>query len=249
MKTIVGRAAAVGLMALLGTGVGAWALPGDDSKDEKKVEKVEKRRIVIVGPDGKERVVEGHGPMVRRGYLGVGLTELTPELRTHFGAPESAGVMVSSVEPGSPAAKAGLEVGDIVTRIDGKDIKSSWDIRARVRDFEEGQQVPLEVWRDRKVQTLTATVSLRERPELDMGPLLMRHGDGEDGPLMFRFNQELGGMPEHIELPHPGAPGAGPGEVRIRTHRSPRERQLELRLQELEKRIAELEKQLAKKRS
>jgi membrane-associated protease RseP (regulator of RpoE activity) len=245
MKTIVCRAAAVGLMALLGTGAGAWALPGDDSKDEKKVEK---RRIVIVGPDGKEKVIEGLGPMVRRGYLGVGLTELTPELRTHFGAPESAGVMVSSVEPGSPADKAGLEVGDILARIDGKEVKSSWDVRSRVRDFEEGQQVPLEVWRDRKVQTLTAAVSLRERPELDMGPLLMRHGDGEDGPLMFRFNQELGGMPERIELPPPGAPGAGPGELRVRTHRSPRERQLELRLQELEKRIAEMEKQLEKKR-
>lgn len=252
MKTIVDRAAAVGLLALLGSGAGAWALPGDgfsgDSKEQdKKIEKVEKHRIVIVGPDGKERVIEGHGPLMRRGYLGVGLTELTPELRTHFGAPEDAGIMVSSVEEGSPADKAGLQVGDILTRVDGKDITSSWDVRARVRDFEEGQQVPLEVWRDRKVQTLTAAIALRERPELDMGPLLLRRGDGEDGPTLLRWRGEIEGLPEHIELPPPGAPGAGPHEIQIQRLRSPRERELEKKLQELEKRIADLEKQLAKK--
>lgn len=246
MKTNVYRAAAIGLMALLGSGAGAWALPGDDKeKEDKKV--VEKRRIVIVDGDGKERVIEGMGPMVRRGYLGVGLTEMTPELRTHFGAPEDAGVMVSHVDPGGPADKAGLAVGDIVTRIDGKDVRSSWDVRARVRDFEEGQQVPLEVWRNRKAQTLTAAVTLRERPELDMGPLLMRRGDGEEGPLLLRLNGELGGLPEHIELPH-GTPGES-DVIRFRQQRSPRERQLEQRLQELEMRIRDLEKQLGKKGS
>lgn len=247
MKTIVGRAAAMGLMALLASGAGAWALPGDGKEQEKKIEKVEKHRIVIVGPDGKEKVIEGLGPMVRRGYLGVGLTELTPELRTHFGAPENAGVMVSSVEPGSPAEKAGLQVGDILAQIDGKDIKSSWDVRSRVRELEEGQQVPLEVWRDRKVQTLNATIALRERPELDMGPLFLRHRDGEDGPTILRWNGELEGLPEHIELPRPGAAGADEALRWVQRERSPRERQLEKRLQELEKRIAELEKLIEKK--
>lgn len=244
MKTIVYRAAAFGLLALLGSGAGAWALPGEEKEQDKKVEKIEKRRIVIVGPDGKEKVIEGPGPMVRRGFLGVGLTELTPQLRTHFGAPEDAGVMVSSVEPGSPADKAGIEVGDILTRVDGKDIKSSWDVRARIRDFEEGQQVPLEVWRDRKVQTLSASITLRERPEMDMGPLFIRSGDGEDGPAVLRL-RGMEGLPEHIELPHPGE--GGPAMHWVQRERSPRERQLEQRLQELEKRIADLEKQLAKK--
>lgn len=246
MKTNVYRAAAVALLALLGSGASAWALPGEE-KEPGKPQRIEKRRIVIVGPDGKEKVIEGPGPMVRRGFLGVGLTEMTPELRTHFGAPEDAGVMVSSVEKGSPADKAGVEVGDILSQVDGKDIRSSWDVRARIRDFEEGQQVPLEVWRDGKVQTLTASVALRERPEMDMGPLFMKRGDGEDGPAMLRWSGELDGLPQRIELPPLEGPGAGPHEIQIQRMRSPRERQLEQRLQELEKRIADLEKQLAKK--
>lgn len=241
MKTIAYRAAAVGLLALLGSGAGAWALPGEEKEKVEKIEKVERHRIVFVGPDGKEKVIEGLGPMVRRGYLGVGLTELTPELRTHFGAPEDAGVMVSSVEKGSPAEKAGLEVGDIVARIDGKDIKSSWDVRSRVRDYEDGQQVPLEVWRDRKVQTLNVAIALRERPELDMGPLFMKRGDGEDGPTLLRL-REMEGLPEHIELPRPGD---GPQTLHwVQRGRSPREQELEQKLQDLEKRIQDLEKQL-----
>jgi membrane-associated protease RseP (regulator of RpoE activity) len=243
MKTIVCRAAAAGLMALLGSGAVAWALPGDEKGKEEKIERIETRRLVIVGPDGKERVIEGQGPLVRRGYLGVGLTEMSPQLRTHFGAPEDAGVMISSVEPGSPADKAGLEVGDIISRIDGQDVRSSWDIRSRMHAAEEGQQVPLEVWRNGKVQTLSATIALRERPELDLGPLLRRGEGGEDGSVLLHFNREL--LPDRTELPPPGAPGAGPRELRI--ERSPRERLLERRLQELEKRIGELERQLEKK--
>ncbi|HJX26385.1 MAG TPA: PDZ domain-containing protein [Thermoanaerobaculia bacterium] len=242
------RAAAVtGLALCLGTGA-AHALPGDDKDDKKAVK--QQHRIVIVDKDGKQRVLEGEGPipMVRRGYLGVGLTELTPELRAHFGVPEDAGVMVSQVEPGSPGEKAGLKVGDILTGIDGKDVASSWDVRARVRDFEDGQQVPLEVWRNRKVQTLTASIAMRERSEIDMGPMMIRGEGGEGDRLRFRVGDEEIIVPRKFDIP-PGAPGeGGPRVIHFRdTVRSPREIQLEQRLKELEKRIVEMEKMLEKK--
>lgn len=224
---------AAGLLVL--TGASAWAQPGND-KDKK-----ERRRIVVVNENGKERVIEGEGLMVRRGYLGVGLTELTSELRTHFGAPEDAGVMVSRVEPGSPAEKAGVKVGDILTSVDGKEVKSSWDILAQMRGQEDGAQVPLEVWRDGRAQTLSAAVELRERSELDMAPMLLRDGDGD---LLFRFDRERGGpLVQRIERPESGP---GPGRPRVQVHRlnTPREAELEAKLKALEKRIADLEKQL-----
>jgi membrane-associated protease RseP (regulator of RpoE activity) len=213
---------AFGLAALSGA-TAARAQAGDEKK-------IEKRKIVFIDKDGKRQVFEGDGLLMKRGYLGVGLTDLTPELRTHFGAPEDAGVMVSKVEPGSPAEKSGVKVGDILTSVDGKEVKSSWDVMAKVRGLDDGQQVPLEVWRDGKVQTLTAAVVERERTELDMGPLLWKSNGGE--PLMLRLprGEELKGL-EQFKLPT-----------------SPREIELEKKLKDLEKRLDELEKRLAKQK-
>jgi len=220
----------------------AWADPG--SGPDGKEKKVEKRRIVVINENGKERVIEGDGPMVRRGFLGVGLTELTPELRTHFGAPEEAGVMVSSVEAGSPAEKAGLKVGDIISEVDGKPVRSSWELSAKVRGYEEGQQAPLEVWRDGKVQNLTASITLRERPEFDMGPLFAK--GGEDGPMRLHLREMGGPGGPHIRIA--GPEGAEEKDVRVMHLRTPREVELEKQLKDLEKRLNELEKQLKQRK-
>lgn len=225
------------LAGLLLAGSAVWALPGETPQPTPKP-KVVKEKVVIVDKDGQQHVWDSEGVPVRRGYLGVGLVDLTPELRTHFGAPDDAGVMVSTVEDGSPADKAGLKVGDIITSLDGKDIESSWDLRGRVRDLKEGDQVPLQVWRDGKAQNVSATIAMRERPELDMGPILFR-GDGEEGPQIFQIDRDkLQGLHWKTEGPTP-MPGG--------FLRSPREAELEKRLKDLEKRLADLEKQLQKK--
>lgn len=218
---------ALALAGLLFAG-SAWA--GEPVRKE-----VVHKKIVMIDKDGKEHVVESEGTPVRRGYLGVGLVDLTPELRTHFGVPGEAGVMVSTVEDGSPADKAGIKVGDILGEVDGKDVKSSWDVRARVRELKEGEQVPVQLWRNGKVQNASVTIALRERPEMDMGPLMMRGEDGH-GPMIIEMDKIRG-------LGHagPGGPGGALGM------RSPREMELEKRLKDLEKRLAELEKRLEKR--
>lgn len=221
------------LAGLLLTGA-AWAAPGETPAPAPKAREVVRQKIVIVDKDGKEHVYDSEGAPARRGYLGVGLVDITPELRTHFGAPDDAGILVSHVEDGSPADKAGIQVGDIITALDGKDVESSWDIRSRVRDLKDGEQVPLQIWRGGKAQTVSATIALRERPEFDMGPILMQGGDGEHGPMVVQIDRDKlleGGM----RTPMPGGP------------RSAREAELEKRLKDLEKRLAELEKMLEKK--
>lgn len=101
----------------------------------------------------------GHG----RGYVGVELTGLTPELRRHFGVPEESGVMVGKVLPDSPAERAGLKVADIVTAIDGEPVDSSADVSRLIREKSEGDTVDLEIWRDRRPQSFTVEVAERER--------------------------------------------------------------------------------------
>ena len=255
LRTALGLA--LGLLTLAGS-VQA-APPGQDKeKDKDKQVRQERRRVVVVNENGKEKVIELDGFGMRRGYLGVGLTDLTPELRTHFGVPEDAGVIVSKVEPGSPAEKAGVRVGDILTSVDGKEIKSTWDVQWKIRGQEEGQQVPLEVWRNGKVQTLSATVEKRERSEVDMAPFFFKDEDGDR--IMLRLDRDkllgerdklLGDRPGS-RLPGPRPDGHFPGEgPRVRIERlgpSPREAELEKQLKALEKRIAELEKQLQKNR-
>lgn len=99
-----------------------------------------------------------------RTYIGVSLVGLSPELREHFGAPKDAGVMVESVQNDSPADKAGLAVGDIVLSVDGKDVKSTADLRMALREKKEGDSVRIEVLRGRSRQTFVTSVKERETP-------------------------------------------------------------------------------------
>ena len=176
------------------------------------------------------------GKPVPRGYLGVGLTDLTPELRAHFGVPQGAGVMVSQVEAGSPAEKAGVKVGDILSAIDGRPIASSFDLRMHVRAADDGAVSTLEVWRNGKVQTLSATLERRDRPEVDLAPLFIRKKDGDR--MILRLDG--GDLPKALAVP---LSGAALPRVRVEALDG-REALLEKRLKALEKRIQDLERQL-----
>jgi hypothetical protein len=264
MKRFNHRSLSLGLALGLALAGGARADSGEETKTQRKIETKrvervqtrraaerrpgERRRVAVVGEDGKDRLIHLDGPMMRRGFLGVVLTDLTPELRTHFGVPDDAGSMVAKVEPGSPAEKAGVKVGDILTSVGGEDIKGSWDVHRAIRKQEDGSQVQLEVWRNGRVQNLTATIEQRERAEIDMAPFFFKDGDGDR--LMFRLDRDklLKGLPEGVEVLPPGEgwkEGEGPRAFAYRLG-SPREAELEKRLKELEKRLKELEKQLEK---
>jgi len=134
----------------------------------------------------------GDGP---RGFLGVELTMLTPELRSHFGASEEAGVLVGRVEPESPADRAGVRVGDVITHVDGEPVGSTFDVVRAVGGKKAGEIVAIELVRDGRVETLSAAVAEREVPRIDVGPLVRRfavEGDEE-------FEVDLEALTENME--------------------------------------------------
>jgi hypothetical protein len=152
-----------------------------------------------------------------RGFIGVLPIQMTPELRQHFGAPRDAGILVGSVEPDSPAAKAGLQVGDIVTKMDGGRIDSTGELVRTVRHKKSGEAITVEVLRNGAAKSLKVTVSEHKEKEVRVGELpegFPGHGWGWKAPRP--------GRPMLAPLP----PGA----------------ELEERLDELEKKLKELER-------
>lgn len=125
-----------------------------------------------------------------RGFLGVQLTPLTPELRVHFGVPEDTGVMVARVEDGGPAEAAGIQVGDILSSIDGERVDSTRRLARTVRGKKEGDLVSLELYRNGNLESYTVTVSERDR---DVISLTSRSGGYGFIPGM----DELGELPDH----------------------------------------------------
>ena len=107
-----------------------------------------------------EQIIE-HGK-VERGYLGIHPQDVSAELAKQFGRGEGGGVLVGQVEPGTPAARAGLKLGDIILQVNGQDVNGQEDLTTRIGSFEPGTPVQLKVWRDGK--TLEIPVTLTTMP-------------------------------------------------------------------------------------
>jgi PDZ domain len=105
------------------------------------------------------------------GFIGVKPIEMTPELRQHFGAPRDAGILVGSVEPDGPAAKAGLQVGDIVTTVDGDRIESTGELVRLVRHKKGGETITVELLRNKASRSVKVTVGERKASEMRIGEL------------------------------------------------------------------------------
>ena len=95
-----------------------------------------------------------------RGRLGIMIQELNAELAKSFGLDRPQGALVSGVESGSPAEKAGVQTGDVVLSFDGKAVGSSRDLPAMVGQTAPGTKSQIEVWRDGKRVKLAITVGL-----------------------------------------------------------------------------------------
>ncbi|HET9844529.1 MAG TPA: DegQ family serine endoprotease [Nitrospira sp.] len=95
---------------------------------------------------------------VVRGWLGVAIQELTPELASQFGLVDTKGVLVSDVMDDSPAKKAGFERADVITEYDGKPMDSPTHLRNAVAQTPIGKKVSIKVIRDKKPKTIDLTI-------------------------------------------------------------------------------------------
>jgi len=166
---------------------------------------------------------------VVRGWLGVVIQDLTPELAASFGVKEDAGVLVAEVMKDGPAAAAGLKPGDVITGFGGSAIKDVTDLQKRVAAVEPGRPAPITVMRDHK--PLGLSVKLDEQPTDEA---LAAAESGEDvlglvveplTPETARQNRLSARSGLLVTEVAPGSPGAEagikPGDAIVEVNRRP----------------------------
>jgi membrane-associated protease RseP (regulator of RpoE activity) len=176
------------------------------------------RRTIVVR-DGNV-LFDDFDPPGKTAFIGVSLTDLTPELREFFGASKDAGVLVSSVVERGPAAKAGVRVGDVITTVNGKNVAGLRDLREAIRENRAGDSIRIELLRGKSRQTVMAVAEERERPEA----------------RLF----DLPGFDKSLIKPLPG------GDWKQFMF-APENDALQTRIRELEKRLQDLERRLQQK--
>jgi serine protease Do len=124
-----------------GKGIG-FAIPVNMAKD--------------IAPQLQEK---GH---VTRGWFGVSIQEMTPELAKSFGLKEKKGALVSEVVTGSPAEKAGIQQGDVIMEFDGKAVADSQELPRMVASTPVGKSVNVKLWRNGKALDQQVKVSEME---------------------------------------------------------------------------------------
>jgi serine protease Do len=101
-----------------------------------------------------------HGKVVR-GYLGIGIQDLTPSLADSFGLKAQGGALITDVQPGSPAARAGIKSGEVVTAIDGQPVDSASRLSLTVGETQPGTKVALDILNNGRTEKVSLMTELR----------------------------------------------------------------------------------------
>jgi Do/DeqQ family serine protease len=143
-----------------------------------------------------------HGGSVRRGRLGIVVQPLTTDLAEGLGLSEVRGALVASVEPGGPAARAGLRRGDVILAFEGEAIVDANDLRNKVAGTRPGSDAKLSVKRDGREITVTSRLG-EMNPDRDLADAAEASGSGESRygmsvePLTPQTARSLGIRGEH----------------------------------------------------
>ena len=134
-----------------------------------------------VPADTAKMVVEqlkDHGH-VTRGWIGVRIQAVTADIADSLGMKKVEGAIVDEPQAGSPAAKAGIMAGDVITAVDGKDVKDSRDLARRIASIAPGTSVKLAVLHSGETKTMSLT--LGQLPDQRQANAGQQHGTTENG--------------------------------------------------------------------
>ncbi|MFR9719761.1 Do family serine endopeptidase [Aeromonas diversa] len=142
---------------------------------------------------------------VRRGQLGIQGQELTSDIAKTFGYDKQYGAFVNQVMPGSAAEKAGIKAGDIIVSIDGKEVRSFGELRAKIATMGAGKQVKLGLIRDGKQQDVTVT--LKQADDSDVRADVLH--PALDGAKLSNVTEPVSGV--EVSDVNPRSPAAASG--------------------------------------
>jgi serine protease Do len=112
--------------------------------------------------------LQAHG-RVARGWLGVQIQSLTPEMAASLGITEPKGAIVATVVPDSPAARAGFRQGDVITAINGHEIADSHELTRRVAGLAAGKTASFAIMREGARKTVDVTIGAKKDAQLALG--------------------------------------------------------------------------------
>jgi serine protease Do len=142
----------------------SFALPDLSGLDRQMRDLAQKFEFRYDGPGGRGFGAWNTGS---RGRLGVALSSVSDQLADYFGVKR--GVLVTSVDMDSPAGRAGLKAGDVITSVNGRSVDDPSDVLEEVRRADDGGALAITVTRDRKELKLSAKMPERERPTVRTG--------------------------------------------------------------------------------
>jgi serine protease Do/serine protease DegQ len=145
---------------------------------------------------------------VRRGRIGVAISDVTPEVAANLGIDRTEGALIGSVEKGTPADKAGIRAGDVAIELDGKPLRGSADLRNRIGMLTVGTDVNITVLREGQKKTFkvnigkAATAQLAKLPDRQAleGASFSGTSRGDDATGAKVTNIEQGSPAERIGL-------------------------------------------------
>jgi len=102
---------------------------------------------------------------VTRGWVGVGVQDVTKEIAESFKLPSTAGVLITQIERGGPADKGGVKLGDVLLAVNGRPVVDSTGMLNMISVLQPGESAKLKVFRNQSETELGVTIGRRPKPQ------------------------------------------------------------------------------------